>query len=348
MSLDVSNNVFQHYSTDPATYLNALKQESGSTGGAGGSTLQDLIQEVGQMLQQLQNGGGGAGAPSGDTATTPRAAAAPASTGGAPSGAGQMTAQNASGVLAAYMDSNNISSEDPDAMYKLAENANGSTPPTVQQAAKFMLANPDTYQSIESHDSPGTDGNSGIGNFQWAAQGGLGAAGNMPGATAGAMPTPGGMPATTGLPLSTSGTPAATTAPAAQPGTTGDLVNDGKPLQQADEGQALSNFNQQDPAAFQAFQNALSHGDGNSACHILADAVSSGKVSQTTGAALGAQIQQTANAHGGGKINGDASNALKSALGGEDVLAPGKTRGAIAFENLTGIKTGSILGVNTQ
>ncbi|MEJ0003009.1 MAG: hypothetical protein WDN30_04610 [Pararobbsia sp.] len=75
------------------------------------------------------------------------------------------------------MGSNNIGSLDPDSMYKLAQNTSGNTPPTVQQAAQFMMANPSVYQQIETHDVGGADGKSGAGNFQWAAQGGLGAPG---------------------------------------------------------------------------------------------------------------------------------------------------------------------------
>ncbi|TKC77973.1 hypothetical protein FAZ69_32365 [Trinickia terrae] len=398
MSLELSNNnVFSNFSTDPNTYLNALNQGNGSSQTSPQSMIQELIQDLSQLLKQQENGGQGGnggnggsggegGTPSGamptTTGATPGAPGTSPSTGGLPTptggslptmggtpgGAGQMTAQNASGVLAAYMGSSNTGTLDPNAMYKLAENADGNTPQTVQQAAKFMLANPDTYQKIETHDVGGTDGISGAGNFQWAAQGGLGAAGNVPSGGSGATPAPMGMtprigttiptgttpgmtgttPGMTGTTPGMTGTTPSTTSSLPTPKGTGDLVNDGKSLQMGDEGQALSNFNQQDPASFQAFQNALSHGDGNSACHILANAVSSGKISQSTGAALGAQVQQTANAHGGGKINGDASNALSSALGGNNVLTPGKTRGAIAFENLFGINTSSVLGVSTQ
>lgn len=113
------------------------------------------------------------------------------------------------------------------------------------------------------------------------------------------------------------GEPTATSSP--------DLLAAGGSLQQADQSQAMENFNKQDPARFQAFMSALSHGDGNAAAHTLADAVSSGNLSQADGAAIGAHLQQTANAHGGGKINDDARNALKQALGA-DVLTPGHTR----------------------
>jgi polyhydroxyalkanoate synthesis regulator phasin len=66
-------------------------------------------------------------------------------------------------------------------------------------------------------------------------------------------------------------------------------------------------------------------GDGNKMCHLVADAVKNGRMTKEEGKQLGRQIQQIANANGGGKINGKASKELESALG-EKVLAPGNTR----------------------
>jgi|GEM_PF-1991689 len=392
----ISNTTFQNYPTDPTLYLNALKQQAANGGGDQQTLIQDLIQELSQMLQQMQNAGSGAAPsmPAMPSAMTPNGAAPttggampaqtggamPSTMGGAQPATGGMTAQNASGVLASYMDQNNIGATDPDAMYQLATNANGSTPPMVQQAAQYMMANPSVYQQIETHDVAGTDGKSAASNFRWAAQGGLGQAGNVPaGGTGAAAPAYAMPPQTGGVPMASGGmgypvSPQAGGVPMAsggmgypvqpqmggmmaqppaysmppQAGTSGDLTADGKPLQQAGESQALSAFSQQDPAGFQAFESALSHGDGNTATHVLANSISSGKISTGTGAALGSRLQQTANQHGGGKINSDARNALKDALGGDDVLTPGKTRGTIAFEHLTGINTSSILGVSTQ
>ncbi|MCU9952136.1 MULTISPECIES: hypothetical protein [Burkholderia] len=84
-----------------------------------------------------------------------------------------MTAQSAAGALASYMSQNKMSAVDPDLLYKFAMNPSSGTPEDVSKAAKFMLDHPDTYQKIETHDVAGADGISGIGNFQWAAQGGL-------------------------------------------------------------------------------------------------------------------------------------------------------------------------------
>jgi hypothetical protein len=89
------------------------------------------------------------------------------------SNGGQMDAQSASGTLASYMDQNGIQKLDMNDLYKLSENKSGDEPEGVQNAAEYMLENPDQYKQIETHDVAGADGISGIGNFQWAAQGGL-------------------------------------------------------------------------------------------------------------------------------------------------------------------------------
>lgn len=105
-----------------------------------------------------------------------------------------------------------------------------------------------------------------------------------------------------------------------------DLSQIGSALQTGDAQKAMTDFKNADPTDFEALQNALSKGDGNTATNILANAVKSGKLNQKDGAAIGAQLQQTANAHGGGVINGDAKNNLKDALGGTDVIAAGHSR----------------------
>ena len=82
-------------------------------------------------------------------------------------------AQGAAGALASYMSENGLGSLNPDQLYQLAHKPAAGTPPTVAQAAKFMLEHPDTYEQIETHDVAGADGISGKSNFDWAAQGGL-------------------------------------------------------------------------------------------------------------------------------------------------------------------------------
>lgn len=110
--------------------------------------------------------------PAGSADTTQKSAAtqksAPAQS--APEG---MTAQSASGALAAYMHEHQINTLDPDQLYQLAFRPAAGTPPEVSQAAKFMLSNPDTFNKIETHDVAGSDGIAGVNDFDWAAQGGL-------------------------------------------------------------------------------------------------------------------------------------------------------------------------------
>jgi hypothetical protein len=95
------------------------------------------------------------------------------------------------------MDANGKGSLTMDDLYKLSQNTDGNTPPAVSQAANYMMQNPGVFNQIETHDVGGADGKSGAGNFQWAAQGGLGAAGNTPGtpSTGSATPSSGSTPA---------------------------------------------------------------------------------------------------------------------------------------------------------
>jgi 2-keto-3-deoxy-6-phosphogluconate aldolase len=89
-----------------------------------------------------------------------------------------MTAQGASGALAAYMHQNGIGSLDPNKLYQMAYSPAAGTPSEVSDAAKFMLSNPDVYNQIETHDVAGSDGIAGVNDFDWAAQGGLSDASN--------------------------------------------------------------------------------------------------------------------------------------------------------------------------
>lgn len=79
----------------------------------------------------------------------------------------------AAGALAAFMHEHSIATMTPNTLYQLAFNPAKSTPPAVSQAAKFMLANPDAYNRLETHDVAGSDGIAGVNDFDWAAQGGL-------------------------------------------------------------------------------------------------------------------------------------------------------------------------------
>ncbi|WCM24275.1 hypothetical protein NDK50_25960 [Paraburkholderia bryophila] len=92
---------------------------------------------------------------------------------GSGSGTG-MDTQSASGALAGYMSQNSIPSLNPNQLYQLAYSPKSGTPSAVSDAAKWMLSNPSTFNQIETHDVPGSDGIAGANDFQWAAQGGLG------------------------------------------------------------------------------------------------------------------------------------------------------------------------------
>ncbi len=85
----------------------------------------------------------------------------------------QSNSERASGTIAAYMHMNNIEVIDANQLSKWTNNADGNTPPEVQLAAKFMLANPGVYSKIEKNDNPDADGISGVHNFDQAALGKL-------------------------------------------------------------------------------------------------------------------------------------------------------------------------------
>ena len=79
--------------------------------------------------------------------------------------------KNASGTLAAYMRTDNISAVDMNKVYAIANNSNCKTSKDVRDAAAFMLKNPDMYRTIETNDVAGVDGISGLGNFENMAMG---------------------------------------------------------------------------------------------------------------------------------------------------------------------------------
>ncbi len=80
-------------------------------------------------------------------------------------------AENEAGTLGAYMRDKGIKTLDVNQLYNLSNNKGGKVPEDVQQAAKFMLQNPDIYKRIETSDVAGADGISGVANFDKAAQG---------------------------------------------------------------------------------------------------------------------------------------------------------------------------------
>ncbi|MDE1144643.1 hypothetical protein [Paraburkholderia tropica] len=134
------------------------------------------------------------------------------------------------------------------------------------------------------------------------------------------------------------GTNTGTTTPTTQTTpTTDNLTQMGSAAQQQGAQTGMQNFQKSDPTDFNAFMSALQSGDGNKATHILADAVRSGKLDQSDAAAIGSDLQQTANENGGGKINGSARDDLANALG-QDVLAKGETRDQYAMQQMMGLK----------
>jgi hypothetical protein len=126
-------------------------------------------------------------------------------------------------------------------------------------------------------------------------------------------------------------------AQSAPAGSSGDLVSDGAALQANDADQALSDLNQNDEAGFQQLETDLSKGNGNAAVNDIISELDKGDITKGDATALASQVQQTANAHGGGKINGTERKDMEKALGtDQDVIASGKTRAAIGFENFLG------------
>ncbi|CAM4007597.1 hypothetical protein [Bordetella muralis] len=120
----------------------------GLIGGSGGN---GIGQQSGMGMGQPQ-GVGGFGSPSGFGS-------------GIDQGQG-MTPQSAAGALAGYMNQHDISSMDPNELYKLAMNKDGNVPPMVQEAARTMLANPEALQNMA-----GADGKLGAEEAGNAAQG---------------------------------------------------------------------------------------------------------------------------------------------------------------------------------
>lgn len=89
------------------------------------------------------------------------------------SGDAQMSVQSAAGALSSYMSQNSVWTLTPNQLYQMAYNPQAGTLPTVSQAAKTMLENPDAFNQIETHDVAGADGIAGANDFDWAAEGGL-------------------------------------------------------------------------------------------------------------------------------------------------------------------------------
>ncbi|HWX12276.1 MAG TPA: hypothetical protein VNZ04_09810 [Trinickia sp.] len=169
----------QSYPTNPVDYLNgtALAQSHSSSGGKAEELINELLQLLQQALSALE-GQSQSGSGSTPPGSTPSGSTLPGST---PPGSEPITAQDAAATLSSYASQNGIKTITPDTLYSLSQNSSGNTPPAVQQAATFLLQNPNIYNQIETHDQPGADGIAAVGDLQWAANGGLGAEGNSTG-----------------------------------------------------------------------------------------------------------------------------------------------------------------------
>jgi hypothetical protein len=154
---------------------------SGADGKSGAANFDNAAQ--GDFAINAPATGGAAAIPATSTGAMP-----PATMGATPAAASGngMNSQTAAGALAGYMGTNGNNTLDVNDLYKLSQGqgigqasglqligeGNGQQPsPEVQQAAQYMLANPGEFKQIETHDVAGTDGLSGVSNFQNAAQG---------------------------------------------------------------------------------------------------------------------------------------------------------------------------------
>lgn len=97
----------------------------------------------------------------------------------------------------------------------------------------------------------------------------------------------------------------------------------------------LSVFGNQDTRAQweQEYQSILAKGDGNAAVDHIIKGLKDGTISKEEAIGLAKQVQEEANANGGGRINGEKRDALKEALGTDvDHISKGKTRAQIGWE----------------
>jgi hypothetical protein len=197
-----------------------------------------------------------------------------------------------------------------------------------------LMAKMGNGQSSGSGDAGGAGGSGGAGDAGDA--GGAGGSGGAGGASG-----TGGAGGTDGADDAEGTNDAAGTGTSAQPGT-GNLVADGQSMQMSDEGKAMSDFNRNDGTDFQGMEEALKHGDGNTATQDLLNAVQKGELSHADAAAIGAHLQQTTNVFGGGQIDDGLRGELKDALG-SDVLSQGLNQTQVEGAELSGVTPNQIL-----
>jgi hypothetical protein len=316
-----------------AQIMPMLQQTNQMVSQLAGSVMQQLIGQMQQELKQAQQlaqtlgggagnatgagggagGAGGAGDVGGDTGAGAIGGAAGA---GAADGSG-MTTQSAAGALASYMSQNGVGSMDPNALYQLAQNPPAGTPQTVQDAAKFMLQNPDVFKAIETHDVSGADGVAGQGDMQWAAQGGAdnvasgaGGAGDVGGdSTAAGDATGGSDAASGGSPMTMQSAAGALAAYANQNGKTTVDPNalyqlaENPPSGTSKDVQDAAKFMLQNPDAYQAIETADVKGaDGLSSIANLEKAAQ-GEIADPT---AGGNSAATASAQPSGGMSPEA------------------------------------------
>lgn len=85
------------------------------------------------------------------------------------------------------------------------------------------------------------------------------------------------------------------------------------------------------------YMAASADGDGNKMVQLIIDGYKKGYITKEQAIEMAENVQQEANANGGGRINGEMRGKLKEALGIDyDPIAKGKTRAQVGFENFIG------------
>jgi hypothetical protein len=85
----------------------------------------------------------------------------------------------------------------------------------------------------------------------------------------------------------------------------------------------------------QEFESVLAKGDGNAAVYRIKQGLDNNLISKDEAIVLAKQVQEAANAAGGGRINSEMRNALKEALGTDvDHISKGKTRPQMGWEKV--------------
>ena len=76
-------------------------------------------------------------------------------------------------IIADYMRQTGKGAISGSELTQLANNASGSVPAEVSNAAKYLERHPEVFTAIETHDVATVDDFSGVWNLDWAADGGL-------------------------------------------------------------------------------------------------------------------------------------------------------------------------------